>query len=146
LTGFDLEVLPHIGQVRFLRADLREHLGARGVAEADVDRLVLVVDELVNNAIEHGSSHRQASDVLRLHVEVEVAALRIEFIDPSAPADLVAQIEAMLAACGSGRPPLFSERGRGLFLIADGLDELRVSVSDGGVGLRLVGRASRGAT
>jgi anti-sigma regulatory factor (Ser/Thr protein kinase) len=143
LTGFDLEVLPHVGQVRFLRADLREHLEARGVAEADVDRLVLVVDEMVNNAIEHGASHRRMSDVLRLRVDVEVAELRLEFVDPSAPGDLVAQLEEMLAACSSGRPPLFSERGRGLFLIADGLDELRVAVGDAGVGLRLLGRAAR---
>lgn len=143
MTAFDLEVLPHVGQVRFLRADLREHLEAVGVAEIDVDRLVLVVDELVNNAIEHGASHRQVSDVLSLHVVVEEAELRLEFVDPSAPPGLVDQIDAMLRACAHGRPPLDSERGRGLFLIADGLDELRVVAGEGGSGLRLIGRAAR---
>jgi anti-sigma regulatory factor (Ser/Thr protein kinase) len=143
LTAFDLEVLPHVGQVRFLRADLRERLEASGVGESDVDRMVLVVDEMVNNAIEHGAFHRQASDVLTLHVVIGEAELHLEFVDPSAPQDLVDQVEAMLRACAQGRPPLDSERGRGLFLIADGFDELRVVTGEGGHGLRLIGRAVR---
>lgn len=142
MTSFDLEVLPHVGQVRFLRADLRAGLEDCGVAEDAVDQLVLVADEIVNNAIEHGAFHREAADVLRLHVEVDADEVRFEFVDPSAPADLVSQVDAMLRACAEGRPPLDSERGRGLFLIADGLDGVRVDAV-GDRGLRLSGRKSR---
>ncbi|MDA0932619.1 MAG: ATP-binding protein [Planctomycetota bacterium] len=142
MTAFDLEVLPHVGQVRFLRADLRASLEACGVAEEAVDQLVLVADEIVNNAIEHGASYREAADVLRLHVEVDDEAVRFEFVDPSAPAELVSQLDVMLRACSEGRPPLDSERGRGLFLIADGLEDVRVDAV-GDRGLRLSGRKSR---
>ncbi len=129
--------------VRTLRHDLRERLLPLGVAENDVDRLLLVVDEIVSNAIEHGRQYRRPDDVLTVRFAVESEHVDLEFVDPAVPGDTVLQIRAILEQCKSGRPPLDSERGRGLFLIGDGLDVIEVRGELDGTGLRLRGRLVR---
>ena len=144
MTVHDFRIEPDVSRLRSLRAAIREQLAAAGVADSDVDRLVLVVDEIVSNAIEHGSAYRNDEDVLGIRIRVADAHVDLVFHDPSVPQQTVAEMVAMLQRCQRGEmPPLDSERGRGLFLIRDGLDEIAVDTGAGGRGLELVGRLVR---
>ena len=143
---FGFKLRPRFEQVRALRTGLRDRLAPLGVVEGDVDRLVLVVDEMVSNAIEHGENYRRPDDLLTVRFAVEADHVDLEFLDPAVPVATVTQILALLAQCRSGRPPLDSERGRGLFLIDDGLDSLDITGEPDGIGLRLRGRLLRAAT
>jgi anti-sigma regulatory factor (Ser/Thr protein kinase) len=140
LSSWEFRVEADVARVRFLRADIRAHLEQAGMAERDLDRLVLVVDEIVSNAIEHGAVYRRPDDVLELRLTVAADHVAVAFHDPSVPARTVAELARMLERCQSGVPPLESERGRGLYLIGDGLEDIEAAVAEGGVGLRLTGR------
>lgn len=143
MSVLEFRVEADVARVRFLRADVRERLEEIGLDARDVDRLVLVVDEIVSNSVEHAQAWRGADDVLELRLTVGVDRVGIEFQDPAVPPDRVAEIVRLLERCKSGLPPLDSERGRGLFLIDDGLEDVRVGVADSGVGLRLTGQMQR---
>ncbi len=140
---FGFKLKPRFEQVRSLRHGLRERLEPLGVSEHDVGRLLLVVDEMVSNAIEHGEDYRRPDDLLTVRFAVDVAHVDIEFIDPAVPAATIRDILDLLAQCRNGRPPIHSERGRGLFLINDGLDQLDLSGDPTGTGLRVRGRFLR---
>ncbi|MCC6782709.1 MAG: ATP-binding protein [Planctomycetes bacterium] len=143
---FGFKLRPRFEQVRALRNGLRQRLEPLGVAESDVDRLVLVVDEMVSNAIEHGERYRRPDDLLTVRFAVDSQHVDLDFLDPAVPSDTVGQILVLLQQCRSGRPPLDNERGRGLYLIDDGLDSLDVALEPLGVGLRVRGRLLRTPT
>ena len=107
-----------------------------------IERMVLVIDEMVSNAIEHGRIYRTKGHQLRLLLHLDQNHLHIEFNDPGVPHEVVSELNELLAACRGNRPPLDSERGRGLFLIDDGLDDLEVEAAPGG-GLSMRGRMLR---
>lgn len=111
---------------RRVGAFLREH----AVLERVVDEFLLALDELCNNAIEHGRPAEAANAkdelpkcILSLHADQErsevVATLR-------SPGHLdSAELDAMMRA--TGLPDLESERGRGLFLFRVMVDAFRVT-------------------
>lgn len=134
-----LRFRPEAGQLRGVRQGARKLAVDLGAAEANCDAVALVVDELVNNALEHGAIYRKLGLELSLGVTSEKGRLVVEFVDPEMPESQVRELAAALAAAGSGMPSLESERGRGLFLISIYMEELRVSLAPGG-GLQLVGR------
>jgi anti-sigma regulatory factor (Ser/Thr protein kinase) len=101
------------------------------------------VDELVNNAIEHGATYRRHGSDLSLDVGIDGGRVTIDFVDPEMPEDLVRDLATALRDAAGGMPSLDSERGRGLFLVAIHMDELRVDVASGG-GLHLFGRLAEG--
>ena len=85
MTGRHLHFAANMRESRRIRADVRAAAAALGAAEDVCDVLALVVDELVNNAIEHGASYRQtgqdlrrADDLLHLHRVVGVEADEVE--------------------------------------------------------------------
>jgi len=122
--------------VRRLAADL-------GAAASVGDQLALVADELINNAIEHGAVYRRRGESLALEVAVAAAGrLRVEFVDPEMPGELVARLAAHVAEVTGGLPALDSERGRGLFLLTVFLQDLRVEAAGVGGGLRIVGHVA----
>ena len=141
--AFDLLVRPDHARVKQLRDEIRRRLAAVGVADDLVDRVVLVVDEIVSNSIEHGEAYRAENDRMSLRIEVVDGYVGIEFVDSSVPAAVVEEVLRLLEACRGERPPIDSERGRGLFLIDDGLDELEIRAAPGGTGLVLRGRLLR---
>jgi len=143
VTTLEFRIEPEVSRVRFLRADIRERLEGLDVAEGDIDRLVLVVDEIVSNSIEHGATHRSPADVLTMRLTVESAFVSVEFHDSSVPTSTIDELLALLAKCRSGIPPIDNERGRGLFLIDDGLSELSIGAGEHGVGMQLRGRLVR---
>lgn len=144
MTVLEFRIEADVARVRFLRADIRDRLEELGVAEGDVDRLVLVVDELVSNSIEHGASYRSEEDVLSIRLTILESHVELGFEDPSVPAGIVAEMLRLLDQCRSGGvPPLDNERGRGLFLIDDGLEDVVVEAGADGSGLELTGRLRR---
>ncbi|MFN9274303.1 MAG: ATP-binding protein [Planctomycetota bacterium] len=121
--------------VRRLAADL-------GAAESVGDQLALVADELINNAIEHGAVYRRRGEALALEVAAAAGRLRVEFVDPEMPGELVARLAAHVAEATGGLPALDSERGRGLFLLTVFLQDLRVETAGAAGGLRIVGHVA----
>lgn len=140
--GRRLTFPPRPGILRQLRAEVRRLAIGFGAAERVGDNLALVVDELVNNAIEHGAEYRQNGSELAVQIESAGEHLRIEFFDPEMPDGTVAELARMLVDAANGMPSLESERGRGLFLLSVYLQELRAERATAG-GLRLIGRIDR---
>jgi anti-sigma regulatory factor (Ser/Thr protein kinase) len=138
-----LRFKPDAGALRSIRRGSREMAERLGAPEAMCDIVALVVDELVNNAIEHGASYRRLGADLSVGVAMDRGRVCVEFIDPEMPDQHVQGLAAALAAAGNGMPSLESERGRGLFLIAIYMEEVRVAIAPGG-GLQLIGRLAPG--
>ena len=130
------------GVLRQLRADVRAAAAKLGAAEQVCDRVSLVVDELVNNAIEHGAAYRRRGVDLAVHIGADQGRLSVEFFDPEMPEATVRELATALAKATNGMPSLESERGRGLFLLSVYLDDLRAELVAGG-GLRLRGILAR---
>ena len=133
---------PEAQAARVARQQVRELAMRMGVAEPICDAAALVVDELVNNAIEHGVSYRKSNAKLSIGVSFESGRLSVEFVDPEIPEPTVGDLADALQAAANGMPSLDSERGRGLFLISIYMEEVRVDVAPGG-GMRLLGRMSQ---
>ena len=118
MSDCDLLKIPVEGAVlRKVRAKVRDLAGRVGADPAVCDNLALVVDELVNNAIEHGSVYRKTSQDLAVRITLEGGDFLIEFFDPDMPVELVEELSDVLAAAANGMPALESERGRGLSLL-----------------------------
>ena len=124
--------------LRKLRAQIRDLAGRLGAQPDVCDNLALVVDELVNNAIEHGAGYRKGGLDLSVRIAAEGELLSIEFFDPEMPDDQVEELAVAVREASTGMPSLDSERGRGLFLLTVYLDGLFAEVASQG-GLRLVG-------
>jgi anti-sigma regulatory factor (Ser/Thr protein kinase) len=133
-----LTFAPRAQVLRQLRADVRRLASGFGAGERAGDNLALVVDELVNNAIEHGVGYRQRDLDLAIIVAGDGTRLRVEFFDPEMPPETVRELAQLLTDAANGMPSLESERGRGLFLLSVYLQGLRAEVAASG-GLRLVG-------
>jgi anti-sigma regulatory factor (Ser/Thr protein kinase) len=140
--GRRLTFAPRPGVLKQLRAEVRRLAVAFGAEGRVGDNLALVVDELVNNAIEHGAEYRRQGADLAVQIESLGDQLRIEFFDPEMPVETVSELSRMLGAVAEGMPSLESERGRGLFLLSVYLQNLRVEKAVAG-GLRLVGHIDR---
>lgn len=139
MSDGQLSFPPDGAVLREVRRKVRELAAGLGAQPAVCDNLALVVDELVNNAIEHGESYRRGSAELRVSIRGRGDALTIDFFDPEMPADQVVELAAVLAETAGGMPSLESERGRGLFLLSVYLEELQAAQAPGG-GLCLSGR------
>lgn len=133
-----LTFAPRAGVLKQLRAEVRRLATSFGAEDRVGDNLALVVDELVNNAIEHGAGYRQTGADLALQIEPDGDQLRIEFFDPEMPSATVDELAELLDAATNGMPSLESERGRGLFLLTVYLQDLRAEPATAG-GLRLIG-------
>lgn len=137
-----LSFAPRSTVLRQLRADVRT-LAIRLGADAKVgDQLSLVVDELVNNAIEHGADYRQRGTNLAVQLGSSGDRLRIEFFDPEMPTPAVDELARALRAAADGMPSLENERGRGLFLLSVFLQDVEARPDPAG-GLCLVGHINR---
>jgi anti-sigma regulatory factor (Ser/Thr protein kinase) len=137
-----LSFSPSAGVLRQLRADVRDVVIGLGAHAKIGDQLALVVDELVNNAIEHGSDYRRRGLDLAVQIESSGDRLRVEFYDQEMPADAVLELAQALAAAANGMPSLESERGRGLFLLSVYLQDVRAAAAPSG-GLCLSGHIAR---
>jgi anti-sigma regulatory factor (Ser/Thr protein kinase) len=130
---------PDPARLREVRRDARARAMDLGATPAVCDAVSLVVDELVNNAIEHGAAYRRRGTELSVVVGAASGRLTVDFVDPEMPEPKVRELARALQEASGGMPTLDSERGRGLFLIAIYMEELRVDIAPGG-GLHLHGR------
>ena len=125
--------------MRMLRKALRDQLLKWKLSPNHVDRTLLVVDELVSNAIEHGLAHRTVHDPLTLRARLEGQDLVVGLEDPEVPNAIVQELERTLGSPKAELPELDSERGRGLFLIATWLEKISVHRRAAG-GMSIEGR------
>jgi anti-sigma regulatory factor (Ser/Thr protein kinase) len=143
MSELDMLTFPPDGLLlRKIRAKVRDWAGRLGAEPNFCDNLALVVDELVNNAIEHGASYRKGGLDLGVRIQADGDSLVIEFFDPEMPADQVEELANALSETTNGMPSLDSERGRGLFLLSVYLEGLSAGVASQG-GLRLAGNILR---
>lgn len=142
MNGKRLQFAASPGVVGKVRDAVRRLAADLGAAESVGEQLALVADELINNAIEHGSVYRRRGEALALEVAAAAGRLRVEFVDPEMPGELVARLAAHVAEATGGLPALDSERGRGLFLLTVFLQDLRVEAAGVGGGLRIVGHVA----
>jgi anti-sigma regulatory factor (Ser/Thr protein kinase) len=126
MNGKRLQFAANPGVVGKVRDAVRRLAADLGAAESVGDQLALVADELINNAIEHGAVYRRRGEALALEVAAAAGRLRVEFVDPEMPGELVARLAAHVAEATGGLPALDSERGRGLFLLTVFLQDLRI--------------------
>lgn len=133
---------PRADVLRSLRAEVRKVAASLGANERVADNLALVVDELVNNAIEHGSEYRRKGTDLAVEFGVVGDRLSIDFFDPEMPPPIIEELSRLIAQATGGMPSLESERGRGLFLLSVYLQDLHAETSPSG-GLRLGGFIER---
>ncbi len=138
MTSRELRFPPEGAALREVRAKVRRLAQELGAPQKTCDNLALVVDELVNNAIEHGAPYRRHSHDLTVRIALVGRQLEVEFLDPEMPREEVADLARGLAATTGGMPSLDSERGRGLFLLSVYLEGLRAEAAPQG-GLRLHG-------
>lgn len=136
-----LSFAPSAAVLRKLRADVRKVAVGLGAEARIGDQLALVVDELVNNAIEHGAGYRRRGLDLAVRIATCSDGLLIEFFDQEMPAEAVVDLGKALMAAANGMPSLENERGRGLFLLSVYLQDVRAGVAPDG-GLCLAGRIS----
>jgi anti-sigma regulatory factor (Ser/Thr protein kinase) len=138
LSGGHLNFPPSADVLRQLRADVRRVAANLGADATVCDTVALVVDELVNNAIEHGAVYRSAGLDLAVYVSLSGGRIQVEFFDREMPRELVDELAQALEEAANGMPALDSERGRGLFLLSVYLEGLTASVDVAG-GLRIAG-------
>lgn len=132
---------PEAEQLRAVRRGIGERLENRGCDEDLAGNVALVVDEIVNNAIEHSDEYRAAGAELVLRVTPSGSDVSLEFEDPDVPPDVVEELSQRLQdSLSGGPPPIDNERGRGLFLIAGFVEDLAVGTLGPGGGLQLRGR------
>ena len=118
---------PDPGHVRLLRESARDAAQKMGIPQT-ADMLALVLDELANNAIEHGSAYRTGTQDLRVRVARAPNGLWVDFEDPEMPLQTVQELAAALSdAEENGLPAIESERGRGLYLIAIHFEEMEIT-------------------
>lgn len=136
--GLALEVRPDLSAIGDARNVVRRYLDEQAVARRVIDDLLLVVDELLSNSIEHGAAYRRAGTALELRFESAREDLRMTFVDRDCPAAEVVRIAERASEPPNVLPAVDLERGRGFFLIASGLDEYSIRALDAGTGAGLV--------
>ena len=120
-----------LSEVPPLREQFASACAAEGVIDDDVQALMLVLTELVNNAIEHGCT--RPGDVVEGSYRITTADIEIEVSNPSTGLS-----EASFQNSDAAD---FAENGRGagLFLVRAMTDELSVAPAlAGGTTVRVV--------
>ena len=124
--------------VRMARAVVGPFAETRGVRGEELDTLLLVVSELLANAVDHGGGGAalEESDLerpVRMNLDLEIGPegweLAVEDEGGGDPTVVAKLIEP------DGPPDLEDERGRGFFLMASLVDKLTVETRADGLGL-----------
>jgi anti-sigma regulatory factor (Ser/Thr protein kinase) len=119
----DFSIEPDRSRQHLLRDALRQQLARWNIGDDAANRILLVIDEMVGNSIDHGVIYRHTARDLELRLSLNRHDLRIEFVDPDTPKVIVRELDQRMAKA-TQPPPIDAERGRGLFLIRRGLDEV----------------------
>lgn len=122
-----ITVPTHLVFVRPVRKMVEALLSAQGWDEDDVDDVALVVTEIVQNAIEHGSRN-DGDEQIDVWCHVQDKAVDLIINDPGTGKDPTDAIERDV----NEPVPLDAERGRGLYLIGRLCTKFERHVRDGG--------------
>jgi len=138
--------------VRVARNVVRHFARMEGVRDGEIEQLVLVVSELLANAIDHGSNgagaaalhdhERDADERMHLVLVIHEASWQLSVTDQGG-----GDAQRLRTAIQSAQlPDLDDERGRGLFLLRQMVDTMEVDPSADGRGLtfRVARRHDRG--
>ena len=126
--------------VRVARNVVRHFARMQGLADREIESLVLVVSELLANAVDHGAGavmeekDLETDHRMRLEFRIEDEHWTLRVSDQGGGD--VDEVQQLLHP--DGLPDLEDERGRGFFLIAQMVDRLAVETSEDGAGLCLV--------
>jgi len=133
---------------RAARGLVRHFAERHGLAGADLDALVLIADELMTNAVDHGGGGGALEEAelarpvsMRIAVALDGASWMVSVSDQGGGDPAV--VDALLHP--EGLPDLEDERGRGLYLMTLECDSVEVRRSDDLLGLCLVARRALGA-
>lgn len=127
---------------------MRQFAGNHGLSGDDLDTLVLVADELLTNAVDHGGGGGTLEEAdLQVPVRMGLVLLLTSSgwelrVSDQGGGDPVAVNELIHPR---DQPNLEDERGRGFFLMAQMVDSLEVVRSTDGLGLCLVAKRRLGA-
>lgn len=110
--AFQLEVPADLVYVRPVRKMLEGLLYGQGWVEDDVDDASLIVTEIVQNAVEHGSK-ADGSETIQVSVVTYADAIELVVVDPGTGEDPQEAVDRDVEA----PVPMDEPRGRGLFLI-----------------------------
>lgn len=126
---------------RMARQMVRQFAIANGLAPGELDNLVLVADELLTNAVDHGGGHGTLEEAdldrpVRMHMLLHVTSHGWELHISDQGGGDPAVVDALMHP--DGLPDLEDERGRGFFLMSQMVDSLRVQRSADGLGLELI--------
>lgn len=137
--AFLIDIPADLAFVRPVRKMIEGLLYAQAWEEDDVDDASLIVTEIVQNAVEHGSK-ADGTERIAVHVHVQSAAIELEVRDPGTGKDpsLAVQRDVTVPV------PMDEPRGRGLFLIHRLSATLERAVEDDG-GLCIKARKECGA-
>ena len=126
--------------VRVGRHVLRSFVRMNGMADREVETLVLVASELLGNAVDHGGGNSAMHE--RELAEDERMLLRLELTGRTWTLEVSdqgggdpAEVEQLLHP--EGLPDLDDERGRGFYLMGQMVDRIAVRRSEDGKGLRI---------
>lgn len=134
--------------VRMARAVLRRFARLEGTPEREIETMTFVASELLANAVDYGGGNRAMEEQdaqgvrmsLAAHVTREGWEIRVGDQGGGDPA----QLEPFLG--GGEMPDLDDERGRGFFLMAQMVQEMRVTRTRDGRGLLVIALRKYGAT
>lgn len=137
-SNFRIEVPTDLVYVRPVRKMIEAVLKSEDWSEDDVDDTALVITEVVQNAIEHGSLC-DGKERVRVVCRLEPRALELDVDDPGTGKDP----GELLSRDVTAPVPIEAVRGRGLFLIHRMCSRLvRQRMEDGRVQVRV--RRERG--
>jgi anti-sigma regulatory factor (Ser/Thr protein kinase) len=126
---------------RMARQLVRQFAQSTGIDGSELDNLVLVADELLTNAVDHGGGGGTLEEAdlarpvrMKLALDVRADGWELHISDQGGGDPAV--VDALMHP--SDLPDLEDERGRGFFLMAQMVDELVVRRSADGLGLELI--------
>jgi anti-sigma regulatory factor (Ser/Thr protein kinase) len=126
---------------RLARHLIRPFARSNGVTGRSLDSLLLVAEELLTNAVDHGGGHAavdetELSEPVRMSTKVTISRGHWEIRVADQGGGDPRVLEAMLDP--DRVPDLDDERGRGFFLLSRMVDRLTVEKSEDGKGIVVI--------
>ncbi len=110
----------------------------KGYSSRDAFRIETIVDEVCNNAVEHGAQSSEHN--IDLSVGIDSKKIEIKVINLSNPEKIEALKELASTVSSEAVSDMANKRGRGLALIKMLSNDLTIDISNGGTSVHVVRR------